>query len=77
MKNVLRPEKKIDAVKGDVEFREQMVIGFVRSSGVAAREGEGLEQMERRLILAEDENIKLKSYVSELTLKMELFSTLR
>lgn len=33
--------------------------------------------MERRLILAEDENIKLKSYVSELTLKMELFSTMR
>lgn len=39
---MFHPEKKIDAVKGDVEFREQMVIGFVRSSGVAAREGEGV-----------------------------------
>ena len=52
-----------------------MVVGFVRSQGVVVQEGQ--EQMERRLILAEDENIKLKSYISELTLKIELHSTMR
>jgi hypothetical protein len=54
-----------------------MVIGFVRSNGVVLSEGDKVGQMERRLISAEDENIKLKSYISELTLKIELFSAIR
>jgi len=52
-----------------------MVVGFVRSQGITIRDEQ--EQMERRLILAEDENIKLKSYISELTLKIELHATMR
>ena len=40
-------------------------------------EREKVGQMERRMILAEDENIKLKSYISELTLKIELLSAIR
>ncbi len=79
LKHVFHPgkESKGEAINQDAEYRELMVIGFVRSNGVVLSEGDKVGQMERRLISAEDENIKLKSYISELTLKIELFSAIR
>ena len=81
LKHVFHPgktrESNGEAMNRDIEFREQMVIGFVRSNGVMLSEREKVGQMERRMILAEDENIKLKSYISELTLKIELLSAIR